>query len=153
MTNCLPCALLTAMYRRLGYRTNRKADWSLIVSSINLNSFFVLGSAQSCPVLKLLSNKVGNILCFRNAPKKYRRLDAKLETKMIELKRSSSGQTNFRSINSIILKFPQFREGLKEIKAVFEQFGEYLLYMLSFEFFLQFTMQDNCQWISSCSIS
>ncbi|XP_016468100.1 putative calcium-binding protein CML22 isoform X3 [Nicotiana tabacum] len=81
-----------------------------------------VGSAQSCPVLKLLSNKVGNILCFRNAPKKYRRLDAKLETKMIELKRSSSGQTNFRSINSIILKFPQFREGLKEIKAVFEQF-------------------------------
>ncbi|XP_019250569.1 PREDICTED: probable calcium-binding protein CML22 isoform X2 [Nicotiana attenuata] len=83
-----------------------------------------VGSAQSCPVLKLLSNKVGNILCFWNAPKKYRRIDAKLETKLMELKRSSSGQTNFRSINSIILKFPQYKEGLKEIKGVFEQCDE-----------------------------
>ncbi|KAH0739108.1 hypothetical protein KY290_037813 [Solanum tuberosum] len=82
------------------------------------------GSAQPCLVLKLLSNKVGSLLCFWNAPKKYRRLDTKLETKMVELKRSSSGQSKFRSINSIILKFPHFKEGLKEIKDVFEQFDE-----------------------------
>ncbi|WMV48271.1 hypothetical protein MTR67_041656 [Solanum verrucosum] len=81
-------------------------------------------SAQPCLVLKLLSNKVGSLLCFWNAPKKYRRLDTKLETKMVELKRSSSGQSKFRSINSIILKFPHFKEGLKEIKGVFEQFDE-----------------------------
>ncbi|PHT25993.1 putative calcium-binding protein CML22 [Capsicum baccatum] len=83
-----------------------------------------VGSAQPCPVFKSLSNKVGSLLCFWNAPKKYRRLDTKLETKMMELKRSSSGQRKFRSINSIILKFPQFKEGLKEIKGVFEQFDE-----------------------------
>ncbi|XP_059307095.1 probable calcium-binding protein CML22 isoform X2 [Lycium ferocissimum] len=81
-----------------------------------------VGSPHPCPALKSLSNKVGSLLCFWNAPKKYRRLDAKLETKMIELKKSSSGQSNFRSINSIILKFPQLKEGLKEIKGVFEQF-------------------------------
>ncbi|PHT97025.1 putative calcium-binding protein CML22 [Capsicum chinense] len=80
--------------------------------------------AQPCPVFKSLSNKVGSLLCFCNAPKKYRRLDSKLETKMMELKRSSSGQSKFRSINSIILKFPRFKEGLKEIKGVFEQFDE-----------------------------
>ncbi|KAJ8547087.1 hypothetical protein K7X08_010673 [Anisodus acutangulus] len=83
-----------------------------------------VGSGQPCPALKLWSNKVGSLLCFWSAPKKYRRLDAKLETKMMELKRSSSGKSNFRSINSIILKFPQFKEGLKEIKGVFEQFDE-----------------------------
>lgn len=83
----------------------------------------VINSAQPCPVLKSLSNKVGSLLCFWNAPKKYKRLDAKLETKMMELKRSSSGPSKFRSINSIIMKFPQFKEGLKEIKGVFEQFG------------------------------
>ncbi|KAM3249340.1 hypothetical protein P3L10_011109 [Capsicum annuum] len=43
---------------------------------------------------------------------------------MMELKRSSSGQSKLRSINSIILKFPRFKEGLKEIKGVFEQFDE-----------------------------
>ncbi|PHT61314.1 putative calcium-binding protein CML22 [Capsicum annuum] len=43
---------------------------------------------------------------------------------MMELKRSSSGQSKFRSINSIILKFPRFKEGLKEIKGVSEQFDE-----------------------------
>lgn len=44
--------------------------------------------------------------------------------KMVELKRSSSGESKFRSINGIILKFPHFKEGLKEIKDVFEQFDE-----------------------------
>ncbi|PHU21373.1 putative calcium-binding protein CML22, partial [Capsicum chinense] len=43
---------------------------------------------------------------------------------MMELKRSSSGQSKFRSINIIILKFPRFKEGLKEIKGIFEQFDE-----------------------------
>ncbi|KAK4341548.1 hypothetical protein RND71_040049 [Anisodus tanguticus] len=47
---------------------------------------------QPCPALKLWSNRVGSLLCFWNAPKKYRRLDAKLETKMMELKRSSQGK-------------------------------------------------------------
>ncbi|CAN4120803.1 unnamed protein product [Withania somnifera] len=81
-----------------------------------------VGSANPFQAFKSLSNKVGSLLCFWNAPKKHRRLDAKLERKLMELKRSSSGQSKFRSINSIILKFPQFKEGLKEIKGVFEQF-------------------------------
>ncbi|KAL2463305.1 putative calcium-binding protein CML22 [Forsythia ovata] len=43
---------------------------------------------------------------------------------MMELKRNSSGNNNFRSIDSIILKFPQFKEGLKEIRGVFEKYDE-----------------------------
>ncbi|XP_041000075.1 probable calcium-binding protein CML22 isoform X3 [Juglans microcarpa x Juglans regia] len=59
-----------------------------------------------------------------NSPNKYKRLDAKLERKMVEAKKGSSGYHNFKSINSIIMKFPQLRDSLKNIRAVFEQYDE-----------------------------
>uniref|UniRef100_A0A2N9G5V1 EF-hand domain-containing protein n=1 Tax=Fagus sylvatica TaxID=28930 RepID=A0A2N9G5V1_FAGSY len=43
---------------------------------------------------------------------------------MVEAKRGSPGYHNFKSINSIIMKFPQFRDGLKNIGVVFEQYDE-----------------------------
>lgn len=64
------------------------------------------------------------MLCCCNSPNKYERLDSKLERKMMEVKKSASGHQNFRSINSIILRFPQIKDGLKEIKGVFEQYDE-----------------------------
>ncbi|KAM7461832.1 hypothetical protein LguiA_029953 [Lonicera macranthoides] len=82
------------------------------------------GTSNSCPSLKSLSNKVGGMLCCGASPNKYERLDTKLEKKMMEVKRTSSGPNNFRSIDSIILRFPQFKEGLKEIRGVFEQYDE-----------------------------
>jgi calcium-binding protein CML len=62
--------------------------------------------------------------CPCGSPNKYKRLDAKLERKMAEAKRGSSGHHNFKSLDSIIMKFPQFKEGLKKIRAVFEQYGK-----------------------------
>lgn len=42
---------------------------------------------------------------------------------MIEVKkRYVPGNSSIRSMNSIILKFPQFRQGLEEIRGVFRQF-------------------------------
>lgn len=64
------------------------------------------------------------MFCRCGSPNKYKRLDAKLEKKLIELKRSSSGKTNFKSMNSIIMRFPQFKEELKHIRGVFEQYDE-----------------------------
>ncbi|KNA19394.1 hypothetical protein SOVF_061900 isoform A [Spinacia oleracea] len=59
---------------------------------------------------------------------KYRRLDAKLARKIIELRQqpSSSGHKNkkFRSINSVILKFPQLKEQVKNLRGVFEHYDE-----------------------------
>lgn len=55
---------------------------------------------------------------------KYKRLDEKLERKMIEARRTLSGRTNFKSIDSIIMRFPQFREALKNLRCVFEQYDE-----------------------------
>ncbi|CAL5337221.1 unnamed protein product [Camellia sinensis] len=76
------------------------------------------------PSLKSLSNKVGGMLCCHNSLNKYKRLDTKLEKKMMEVKRSPSGNKNFRSINGIIMRFPQIKEGLKDIRGVFEQCDE-----------------------------
>lgn len=65
------------------------------------------------------------LCCHNNSANKYKRLDAKLERKMMEVKRSTSRDSNFRSVNGIILRFPLIKEGLKDIRGVFEQFGEF----------------------------
>ncbi|XP_059651711.1 probable calcium-binding protein CML22 isoform X2 [Cornus florida] len=80
--------------------------------------------SKPCPALKSLSNKVGGMLCCRNSPNKYKRLDTKLERKMMEVKKSASGNNIFKSFNSIILRFPQFKEGLKDIRGMFERYDE-----------------------------
>ncbi|PON63730.1 Parvalbumin [Parasponia andersonii] len=82
------------------------------------------GSSQLCPSLKSLSNKVGGMFCHCGSPNKYKRLDTKLERKLVEVKRGSQGVGNFKSINSIIMKFPQYKEELKKIRTVFEQYDE-----------------------------
>ncbi|XP_077228825.1 calcium-binding EF-hand family protein [Tasmannia lanceolata] len=79
------------------------------------------------PALKsFFAGKMGGILSSCNSPNKYRRLDPKLDRRFVEAikQRAASGQHTFKSINSIIMKFPQFREGLRNIKSVFEQYDE-----------------------------
>lgn len=44
---------------------------------------------------------------------------------MVEVKRGYLGRSNFKSIDSIIMRFPQFREELKKIRDVFEQYGKF----------------------------
>ncbi|CAN1144472.1 Probable calcium-binding protein CML22 [Linum perenne] len=86
---------------------------------------------QRCPSIKYLSSKIGRMFCHLGSANKYNRLDAKLEKKIIEIKRASSSAAaaaprlkTFKSINTIIMRFPQFKEQLKDIKGVFEQFDE-----------------------------
>ncbi|XP_043704866.1 probable calcium-binding protein CML22 isoform X2 [Telopea speciosissima] len=69
---------------------------------------------------------VGSMLCNCNSSNKYKRLDAKLEKKMMEAikHRGASGKNTFRSMNSIIMKFPQFKVELRNIKSVFVQCDE-----------------------------
>ncbi|KAL3506391.1 hypothetical protein ACH5RR_031773 [Cinchona calisaya] len=82
------------------------------------------GKFHHYPTLKSISSKVLDMFCCRSSENKYERLDSKLEKKMMEIKKSGSGQNRFRSIDSIIMKFPQLKEGLKEIRHVFEQCDE-----------------------------
>ncbi|KAI3925906.1 hypothetical protein MKW98_028042 [Papaver atlanticum] len=85
------------------------------------------GSSCLCSSLKsFFSDKVQGMLCRCNTYSKYKRLNPKLEKKMVEAikKRGSSEPNTFKSINSIILRFPKFKEGLKNIKSVFDQYDE-----------------------------
>ncbi|XWS13430.1 hypothetical protein CRYUN_Cryun36dG0036800 [Craigia yunnanensis] len=83
-----------------------------------------MGKCHPCPSLKSLSSRIGGMLCNCGSSNKYKKLDSKLERKMIEMKRSASGQSNFKSIDSIILRFPQFKDGLRSLRGVFEQYDE-----------------------------
>lgn len=57
--------------------------------------------------------------------KKYAELDAKLEQKMVESRRNYPGYRSLKSMDSIIMKFPKLREGLRNIRNVFESYGEF----------------------------
>eukprot|EP00268_Persea_americana_P036819 TRINITY_DN36342_c0_g2_i10.p1 TRINITY_DN36342_c0_g2~~TRINITY_DN36342_c0_g2_i10.p1 ORF type:complete len:240 (+),score=38.72 TRINITY_DN36342_c0_g2_i10:1597-2316(+) len=84
------------------------------------------GTFHSCTSLKSFFNRMGGMISQCNSANKYRRLDPELEKKMVEAikLRASSRRNSFKSINSIILRFPQYKEGLKTIKSVFEQYDE-----------------------------
>ncbi|KAL9687521.1 hypothetical protein QQ045_031924 [Rhodiola kirilowii] len=65
--------------------------------------------------------------CCKRSRKKYKLLDSKLQNKMMEIKAirtGSSSTTTFRSINSMILRFPQFRQGICNITTLFDQFDK-----------------------------
>nr|GEZ58886.1 probable calcium-binding protein CML22 isoform X1 [Tanacetum cinerariifolium] len=70
-------------------------------------------TSRPCPV-KSLSYKVGGMLRCCNSTNRYERLDSELERKLMEVKkRYVPGNSSIRSLNSIILRFPQFRQGLE----------------------------------------
>ncbi|XP_047318707.1 probable calcium-binding protein CML22 [Impatiens glandulifera] len=84
-----------------------------------------------CPLFrKSWSDKLRDIFfCFHvsSSQRKCRRLDAKLEKKMIEAhqrKLASNGNNSFKSMNSLILKFPQIRQGLKQVRHLFIEYDE-----------------------------
>lgn len=70
--------------------------------------------------------------------KKYAELDAKLERKMVESRRSYPGHRSLKSLDSIIMKFPKLREGLRNIRSVFESYGNVFLISFKIPPFLEF---------------
>ncbi|EFH59744.1 calcium-binding EF hand family protein [Arabidopsis lyrata subsp. lyrata] len=54
--------------------------------------------------------------------RKYAELDAKLARKMVESRRIYPGHRSLKSMDSIIMKFPKLREGLRNIRSVFETY-------------------------------
>ncbi|XP_022945758.1 probable calcium-binding protein CML22 [Cucurbita moschata] len=69
-------------------------------------------------------SKIGSMFFCCSSSNKYKRLDEKLGRKMLEVKKNLAGHDNFKSLNGIILRFPQFKEGLQDIRGVFEQYDE-----------------------------
>lgn len=59
--------------------------------------------------------------------------ETKLEAKIKEaMQRRESKGTTMKSFNSIILKFPKIDEGLRNCKAIFQEFGELHAYIRCF---------------------
>lgn len=68
---------------------------------------------------------MGAMICCMTTANRYKRLDRKFERKIVEIKRSSAGQRNLKSIDSVVMRFPQIREGLKTLKGIFEEYGKF----------------------------
>ncbi|CAN7049346.1 unnamed protein product [Brassica rapa subsp. trilocularis] len=73
------------------------------------------------------SSTIGSMLCCcvnSESNKKYAELDAKLERKMVESRRYYPGHRSLKSMDSIIMMFPKLKEGLRNIRNVFESYDQ-----------------------------
>ncbi|XP_047156778.1 probable calcium-binding protein CML22 [Vigna umbellata] len=51
-------------------------------------------------------------------------LDDKIERKIVEMRRYKFGQSKLKSVDSIVMMFPMFKERLKTLRGMFEQYDE-----------------------------
>ncbi|KAG5002203.1 putative calcium-binding protein CML22 [Glycine soja] len=51
-------------------------------------------------------------------------LDDKLERKIAEMRRYKFGQSKLKSVDSVVMLFPMFKERLKTLRGMFEQYDE-----------------------------
>ncbi|QHO47450.1 hypothetical protein HN51_016835 [Arachis hypogaea] len=68
--------------------------------------------------------KMGAICCCGRKPSKGNSLDRKLERKIIEMRKNKFGKSKLKSIDSVVMLFPMFREKLKTLRGMFEQYDE-----------------------------
>ncbi|XP_042417836.1 probable calcium-binding protein CML21 isoform X1 [Zingiber officinale] len=71
-------------------------------------------------------DKVGDVFAKLCSPIRHRREVRKIKKRLVEAIRhtASSGKKTFRSTNSIIMRFPQLKEGLQDAKHIFEKYDE-----------------------------
>lgn len=100
-----------------------------------INSFFMF----PCPSLQgmlililpfaffwsLLPNKTGAIMSCIGISSKKMCLDDKLERKIAEMRRYKFGQSKLKSVDSVVMLFPMFKERLKTLRGMFEQYGKF----------------------------
>ncbi|KAK7293251.1 hypothetical protein RJT34_16114 [Clitoria ternatea] len=87
-------------------------------------SFALISQALGNLRLRFLPIKMGAIMCCMSEPSKKRSLDGKLEKKLAEMKRHKFGESRLKSVDSIVMLFPKFKEKLKTFRGMFEQFDE-----------------------------
>lgn len=72
----------------------------------------------------ILANKMGAVICCISEQSEKKSLERKLEKKIAEIRRNKFGQTKLKSIDSIVMLFPMFKERLKTLRGMFEQYDE-----------------------------
>lgn len=68
---------------------------------------------------------MGAVICCISEQGEKKSLERKLEKKIAEIRRNKFGQTKLKSIDSIVMLFPMFKEKLKTLKGMFEQYGKF----------------------------
>ena len=68
---------------------------------------------------------MGMVASMCTEPIKRRRAEKDLDAKVAAAlrERARSRQRNFRTVNSITMRLPRFKDGLRDIKDVFDQYG------------------------------
>nr|XP_027186903.1 probable calcium-binding protein CML22 isoform X2 [Cicer arietinum] len=67
---------------------------------------------------------MGAIICCISKSSEKKSLERKLEKKIAEIRRNKFGQSKLKSIDSIVMLFPMFKERLKTLRGMFEQYDE-----------------------------
>jgi calcium-binding protein CML len=67
---------------------------------------------------------MGAVICCMSEQSEKKSLEKKLEKKIAEIRRNKFGQTKLKSVDSIIMLFPMFKERLKTLRAMFEEYGK-----------------------------
>ncbi|XP_073222291.1 probable calcium-binding protein CML22 isoform X3 [Cicer arietinum] len=73
---------------------------------------------------QFFANKMGAIICCISKSSEKKSLERKLEKKIAEIRRNKFGQSKLKSIDSIVMLFPMFKERLKTLRGMFEQYDE-----------------------------
>ncbi|KAK7373488.1 hypothetical protein VNO80_06898 [Phaseolus coccineus] len=67
---------------------------------------------------------MGVIMSCIGKSSKNMSLDDKIERKIVEMRRYKFGQSKLKSVDSIVMMFPMFKERLKTLRGMFEQYDE-----------------------------
>ena len=85
--------------------------------------FFLL--VDQLKLVRLPVAAMGMVASMCTEPIKRRRAEKDLDAKVAAAlrERARSRQRNFRTVNSITMRLPRFKDGLRDIKDVFDQYG------------------------------
>ncbi|CAL9056407.1 probable calcium-binding protein CML22 isoform X2 [Musa acuminata AAA Group] len=108
----------------LSFRNPNNPSYTQGVSAASMKE--TSGLLRSFSALKSFSDKVGDAFAKLSSSIKHRKDHQNLKRRLLEAmkQRGYSNQNTFRSINSIIMWFPHFKEGLQNIKNIFEKCDE-----------------------------
>ncbi|ESW12750.1 hypothetical protein PHAVU_008G139100 [Phaseolus vulgaris] len=67
---------------------------------------------------------MGVILSCIGKSSKSMSLDDKIERKIVEMRRHKFGESKLKSVDGIVMMFPMFKEKLKTLRGMFEQYDE-----------------------------
>uniref|UniRef100_A0A7N0UH53 EF-hand domain-containing protein n=1 Tax=Kalanchoe fedtschenkoi TaxID=63787 RepID=A0A7N0UH53_KALFE len=85
---------------------------------------FLPGQCLSCRLTYYLM-QARTVSFWCKSRTKYKLLDSKLENKLKEMSAWTVSSSNtFLSMNSVILRFPKFRQEFRDIRALFEELGK-----------------------------